>query len=148
MPYTLNKSAVFDQEKKIIPIYFMRFFILLQIGCSALLWFSCAAPIEQQPRDQGFDRTACNEQAGYDAGYNDGRTGFDRQTGFAYPCRHDLRALAWKGYQQGYDEGRKIWLGSGPSSESASAPTHHPTKFQKNKKLNINLGGKQVIKGQ
>lgn len=67
---------------------------------------ACAFP---QKKERSFNPELCDEQAGYEAGFEDGRAGLNMNTSFLNNCREDLRALAVKGYRAGFDKGLPIY---------------------------------------
>lgn len=58
-------------------------------------------------QERNFDPDLCNKNAAYEAGRNDGATGYQMNSGFLNRCREDLRESAQGGYREGFTEGRK-----------------------------------------
>src|SRR5947209_3343981 len=74
----------------------MRALILL----STLFLVACAST-----RERDFNPALCEGNLAYQAGFNDGREGYNMNSGFIYGCRDDLREKALAGYKDGFDKG-------------------------------------------
>jgi hypothetical protein len=57
-------------------------------------------------RERAFSPSLCNQNAAFEAGFNDGDEGRAMGSDFLHGCREDLRGQGQAGYRDGYEKGR------------------------------------------
>lgn len=84
------------------------------------------------PTSQEWDPKGCNQQNGYERGYNDALAGNAMNTLFGQWCREDLRESTYKGYREGFGAGtsRKDELVKQERADSAGSRFSSPRAYE------------------